>query len=93
MFNIGTHQRGAVENSGPRPARLNGADGGALREPMKPSEMAVMEGEHGGNESETLSGTGRRRDLPVCFRCGKCWLPVDSIRASSERKGERKERK
>lgn len=32
-------------------------------------------GAHGGMES--------RRDLPVGFRCGKCWLPVDSIRASS----------
>lgn len=56
--------------------------------------------EHRGKERKALSGTESRRDLPVCFRCGKCWLPVDTIRASSgsyingerieERRGEQK---
>lgn len=49
-------------------------------------------------EGKALSGAESRRDLPVRFRCGKCWLPVDSIRASSGshvkeggvRKGEEK---
>jgi len=52
------------------------------------AEEAVEE--HGGNGSEALSGTESRRDLPVCFRCGKCWLPIDSIRASSGLKKKKK---
>lgn len=39
--------------------------------------------EHRGEEKEALGGTESRRDLPLRFRCGKCWLPVDSIRTSS----------
>lgn len=50
---------------------------------MKPSEMAVIEGSTEGKRREALGGTESRRDLPVRFRCGKCWLPVDSIRVSS----------
>lgn len=41
---------------------------------MKPLEMVVIE--------RSIEGK-RERDLPVCFRCGKRRLPVDSIRASS----------
>lgn len=68
---------------------------------MKPLEMAVIERSIEGKRGrEALGGTESRRDLPVRFRCGKCWLPVDSIRASSgshvkgwgseERRGEQK---
>lgn len=32
---------------------------------------------------EALSGAQNRKDLPARLRCGKCWLPVDSIRGSS----------
>lgn len=40
--------------------------------------------EHRGKERERRPQcTESRRDLPVCFRCGKRRLPVDSIRASS----------
>ncbi len=50
-------------------------------------EMVVIEksieGKTEKREREALSGTESRRDLPVRFRCGKCWLPVDSISASS----------
>lgn len=102
-MNIGTHQREAEENSGWL-AWLTGADErwsveGFLR--MKPLEMAVIERSIEGKRGrEALGGTESRRDLPVRFRCGKCWLPVDSIRASSgshvkgwgseERRGEQK---
>lgn len=37
--------------------------------------------EHGGEGC--LGCRETRGDLPVCFRCGKRRLPVDSIRASS----------
>lgn len=46
---------------------------------MKPLETAVIEGKRDGPSV----GPESRRDLPVRLRCGKCWLPVDSIRASS----------
>lgn len=50
---------------------------------MKPLVMAVIKKSTEGKRGEALGGTESRRDLPVRFRCGKCWLPVDSIRASS----------
>lgn len=83
-----------------RPARHTGADDGALRAFL--ADEAVGNGGnsegHRGKEGkrEALGGTESRRDLPVGFRCGKCWLPVDSIRASSgshvKEQGEREER-
>lgn len=65
---------------------------------MKPLEMAVIKESTEGKRGEALCGTESRRDLPVRFRCGKCWLPVDSIRASSgshigETSGKREESK
>lgn len=42
-------------------------------------ESAGVGKEQGGE----VWGAETRRDLPVCFRCGKRRLPVDSIRASS----------
>lgn len=47
------------------------------------AEEAVGESVNTEQSTASLSGTESRGDLPVCFRCGKCSLPVDSIRASS----------
>lgn len=38
---------------------------------------------NGGNGEEHRGKEREREALPVCFRCGKRRLPVDSIRASS----------
>lgn len=52
---------------------------------MKPLEMVVIERSIEGKRERERGPqcTESRRDLPVCFRCGKRRLPVDSIRASS----------
>lgn len=50
---------------------------------MKLLEMVVIEGSVEGMRARPTVGQKNRGDLPVCFRCGKCWLPIDSIRASS----------
>lgn len=50
---------------------------------MKSSAKAVIERSTEGKRERALGGMESRGDLPVRFRCGKCWLPVDSIRASS----------
>lgn len=50
---------------------------------MKLLEMVAIEGSVEGMRARPTVGQKNRGDLPVCFRCGKCCLPVDSIRASS----------
>lgn len=79
LLNTNIHQSETNENLQPG-EKISLVQRGFLW--MNLLEKLVLERSMGGGEG-CLGCRETRGDLPVCFRCGKRRLPVDSIRASS----------